>query len=170
METLLAERRETPRVQEKILALLQGPAPHALPPLPEAAPPRSATTARRERRVLLIDDDAASVAAAAAALEAVRFRVQVARDGNTALAAIAREKPDAIVMELEIGGAMAGKDMINMVRATMEWIDIPVALYTRTSIASVEEARAVHGGDAFVPKSAGPDALVACVGSMLRPE
>ena len=83
------------------------------------------------------------------------------------LAAIAKDKPDAIVVELEVGGALAGKE-INMVRATMEWVDIPVVLYTRTSIASLEEARAVHGGDAFVPKAAGCDALVNCVVSVLQ--
>ena len=47
--------------------------------------------------------------------------------------AIAAEKPDVIALELDIGGSMAGKDVINMIKATMEWVDIPILLYTRAA-------------------------------------
>ena len=57
-------------------------------------------------------------------------------------------------------GAMGGKDVINMIKATMEWVDIPIVLYTRAPVESQREARTVHGADEFVLKSAGPAALV----------
>jgi len=167
MDAVLAELREIRRVQQQILTLLEGQSVPAFAAFPAVAA-APATAAPRAKHVLVIDDDAASVAEATAALKARRVGVQVASDGNAALAAIAKDRPDAIVMELEIGGSLAGKDMINMVRATMEWVDIPVVLYTRTPIVSLEEARAVHGGDAFVPKAAGSDALVTCVVSVLQ--
>jgi response regulator RpfG family c-di-GMP phosphodiesterase len=55
---------------------------------------------------------------------------------------------------------MGGKDVINMIKATMEWVDIPIVLYTRAPVESQREARTVHGADEFVLKSAGPAALV----------
>ena len=46
-----------------------------------------------------------------------------------------------IALELDLGGAMAGKDVINMIKATMEWVDIPIILYTRVAVESQKEAR-----------------------------
>jgi DNA-binding response OmpR family regulator len=64
---------------------------------------------------------------------------------------------------------MAGKDVINMIKATMEWVDIPILLYTRLAIESQKEARTIHGADEFVPKGPGsPEALVAKVISIFR--
>ena len=175
MEALLAELREMRRVQAEILLLLRSESPAPLPPpiafpalAAPAPPPNAAPTANGARRVLVIDSDVEAAAVAADALQTARLRVEIAPDGNAALAAIARDKPDAIVLDLEIGGAMSGKDVINLVRATMEWVDVPVVLYTTTPITSLEDARAVHGGDAFVPKPAGTEALVDCVRSVLR--
>jgi CheY-like chemotaxis protein len=168
LEMIVAELRELRRVQEQILAVLGSPSVPAFAPFPPVATAPAATAAEAvARRVLLVDDDAGAAAAAAEALGAARIAAEVAADGNAALAAIARDRPHAIVMELEIGGAMAGKDVVNMLRATMEWVDIPVVLYTRTPIASLEDARSVHGGDAFVPKAAGAETLVACLRSIL---
>jgi hypothetical protein len=63
-----------------------------------------------------------------------------------------------------MGGSMAGKDVVNMIKATMEWVDIPIILYTRTPVASQQEARTVHGADDVVPKGPGSaEALVSHV-------
>jgi two-component system KDP operon response regulator KdpE len=165
-------------MQEEIRTLLTRPLPPG--PTPVAAPlfqfPEVGTTARRpgtaradaRRRVLLIDDDEAAAKDAHAALSESEFVVQAVRDGNAALAAIAADRPDAIVIDLDLGGPTPGKDLINMVRATMEWVDIPLLLYTRVPIAGHEEARALHGGDDFVSKSAGPAALTAAVTTLLQ--
>ena len=47
-----------------------------------------------------------------------------------------------------------------MIKATMEWVDIPIVLYTRAAVESQREARQVHGADEFVLKRSGPAALV----------
>jgi DNA-binding response OmpR family regulator len=78
--------------------------------------------------------------------------VRAVTDGNAALAAIAEDKPDVIIIELDIGGTMGGKDVINMIKATMEWVDIPIVLYTRLPIESQREARQIHGADELVNK------------------
>jgi hypothetical protein len=55
-----------------------------------------------------------------------------------------------------------------MIKATMEWVDIPILLYTRATIASQKEARQIHGADELVPKGNGPAALVSKIVSLFR--
>jgi hypothetical protein len=56
-----------------------------------------------------------------------------------------------------------------MVKATMEWVDVPIVLYTRVPIESQKEARTIHGADELVPKGVGaPEALVARVIALFR--
>lgn len=162
------------QTQEEILALLRSrpvdaePTPNVAfgmaaddePPVPASAAPSAPVRSRRRKSVLLIDDDPATTKDAVAALTAAEVPVRTVDDGNAALAAIAAEKPDVIAIEHEMGGAMAGKDVINMIKATMEWVDIPIVLYTRAPVASQKEARQIHGADELVLKAEGPAALV----------
>jgi CheY-like chemotaxis protein len=116
---------------------------------------------RRRKSVVIVDDDPETLKAAVAALEQAQVPLRTATNGNEALAALAEEKPDVLVLDLAIGDPMPGKDFINMVKSTMEWVDIPIVLYTRLPIESREEARSVHGGDELVLKGSGSaEALV----------
>jgi CheY-like chemotaxis protein len=174
-EAILAELRALRSVQEEILELLRdGGRPERAEPAQERAglpslslndgdTPTFVAPIRTKRRksVLLIDDDVQAQAALVSELERAAVPVRAYRDGQAGLQAIAAEKPDVIVLELELQGPMAGKDVINMIKATMEWVDIPIILYTRAAVESQREARTVHGADEFVLKSAGPAALVA---------
>jgi hypothetical protein len=47
----------------------------------------------------------------------------------------------------------------------MEWIAIPIVLYTRARVQSQEEARAAYGADAFVLK--GPRGAAALVSQVI---
>jgi CheY-like chemotaxis protein len=165
-------------VQEEILNLLRSERPSAAPvasdsvpelgmldgsgfevprerPRPAPAPAAPAPVrARRRKSVLLLDDDAVSRDEAFKALQNAEVPVRVANDGHAALSAIANEKPDVIVLEIDLRGPMDGKDVINMIKATMEWVDIPIVLYTRTAIENQKEARTVHGADDYVIKGA----------------
>jgi CheY-like chemotaxis protein len=188
-EALLAEIRAVREVQEQILELLRSrPSASASGSTSDgfgfgmaigmddedapAGPPPASTPPMRSRRrktVLLIDDDTDTRQLAAAALAAAEVPVRTVSEGQAALAAIAEEKPDVIALELDMGGSMGGKDVINMIKATMEWVDIPLVLYTRAAVASQKEARVIHGADDFVSK--GPDGaalLVTRVISLFR--
>jgi two-component system, OmpR family, response regulator len=173
----MAELRAIRTLQERILGRLESRRAAEPPPVsfslgdddeaPKPAP--GPVRSRRRKTVLLIDDDAATMKDAVAALGAADVPVRTVNDGNAALAAIAEEKPDVIAIELEMGGAMAGKDVINMIKATMEWVDIPIVLYTRASVASQKEARTIHGADELVLKATeGPSALVSRVIAIFR--
>jgi CheY-like chemotaxis protein len=128
-----------------------------------------AVRTNRKKRVLLVDDDEEARGAVESVLTAGEVPVTVIGDGNGALASIARDKPDVIVLELGITGAMAGKDVVNMIKATMEWVDIPIILYTRVPMEGQKEARQIHGADELVPKAPGSEeALVTRVIQIFR--
>jgi DNA-binding response OmpR family regulator len=118
--------------------------------------------------VVLLDDDPQTRQAAANELEQAEIPVRAFAEGNKALQAIAEDKPDVIVLELAVGGDLAGKDLVNMIKATMEWVDIPIVLWTRESVSNQREARQLHGADEVVAKSAGAAALVARLINLFR--
>lgn len=163
------------RVQDEILGVLKGrgvaaasdildgdlafgmPEEDAPAPAPGPPPLRS----RRRKTVLLIDDDAATRQAALEALTQAEVPTRAFADGASAVSGIAAEKPDVIVLELGLTGSMAGRDVVNVIKSTMEWVDIPIVLYTREPVASQKEARQLHGADEVVCKGPGsPAALV----------
>ena len=177
LEQMLAEIKAIRETQAEVLALLlerpsgaEGVEPDGAgamePGFLASARPRVRTLQRKS--LLLIDDDPATREAALAELEQAQVPVRAVADGNAGIRAIAAEKPDVIAMELGIGGSMAAKDVINMIKATMEWVDIPIVLYTRLPVESQKEARALHGADDLVLKRSGPPALVSHVIAAFR--
>jgi CheY-like chemotaxis protein len=134
------------------------PEPQAVPHLPRVR--------HRRKSVLLVDDDPEWMETTAAALERAQVPVRRATTGQAALEAIAAEKPDVLVLELALGEPMPGRDLVNMVKATMEWVDVPVVLHTRVPIASSKEARTLHGADDFVIK--GPASAQALVNHVIQ--
>ncbi len=181
LESFFEELRAVRAAQDEILALLKDrlsvepsassaslAAPMGLGE-DDIAPTPPVVRSRRRKTVLLIDDDPGSRIAALQALEHAEVPTRTALDGAAGLAAIAEEKPDVIVLELGIDGSMSGKDVVNMVKATMEWVDVPIVLYTRVRIESQKEARTIHGADEWVPKGPeGPNLLVARIINLFR--
>ena len=177
LEQVLAELKAIRETQEEVLALLKarpgrstGSDPDGTvaldPTFLAGAQPRVRT--RQRKSLLLIDDDPATRDATVAELEQAQVPVRAVADGNAGIQAIAAEKPDVIAMELGIGGSMAAKDVINMIKATMEWVDIPIILYTRLPVESQKEARTLHGADDLVLKRSGPATLVSHVIAAFR--
>ena len=193
LDALLEEIRAVRRTQDEILVLLrarpkrgdedderddpfggfgQETPVSGIYAVPAAAASASATAPMRTRRrksVLLLDDDDAARLAAVAALERAEVPVRAFSDGNAGVQALAEERCDVLVLELGMGGAMGGKDVVNLVKATMEWVDIPIVLHTRMPVQGQKEARTIHGADEFVPKAKGSeDALVTRVIQIFR--
>jgi CheY-like chemotaxis protein len=121
-----------------------------------------------QKSVVVVDDDAQTRQAAVDELERAEIPVRAFSEGNKALAAIAEDKPDVIILELAVGGDLGGKDLVNMIKATMEWVDIRIVLWTREAVSNQKEARQIHGADEVVSKSLGAAALVARVITVFR--
>lgn len=177
LEQALAELKAIRETQAEVLALLRVWPGRPATGEPDGAPPRdpgflapaqTRVRTRKRKSVLLIDDDPATRDAAVAELEQAQVPVRAATNGTAGIQAIAAEKPDVIALELGMGGNMAAKDVINMIKATMEWVDIPILLYTRLPVESQKEARSLHGADDLVLKRSGPAALVSRVIATFR--
>jgi CheY-like chemotaxis protein len=126
-----------------------------------SAPVSEVRTRRRQKTVLVVDDDEESCKEVLAALKSAQVPARCVRDGSAALAAIAADKPDVLVLELGLSGRTVGRDVINMVKATMEWVDICIVLYTRIGIEDPGDVRTIHGADEFVAKGPGSAEVLA---------
>jgi CheY-like chemotaxis protein len=176
LDGVMGELKALRGLQIEILSMLKAMASVAsVAPVPSetddpfaGAPPPPVRT-RRRKTVLVMDDDAETRAAAVAALEQAEVPVRTAAEGNAGLEAMAAERPDVVVLELGMAGRMAGKDIVNMIKATMDWVDIPIVLYTRVPVENQKEARITHGADEVVPKGPGAaEVLVARVIALFR--
>ena len=174
MDVLLQEMRLLRATQGEILELLRakgtarGTRRRASESTSETGSVLQPVRSRRRKAVLLIDDDPETCTAARTELEAADVPVRVATECNQGLRLIADEKPDVIALELGLKGEMAGKDLINLIKATMERVDIPIVLWTAEPVSTQKEARLVHGADEVVQKSSGPAALVTRVITLFR--
>ncbi|MBM4407010.1 MAG: response regulator transcription factor [Chloroflexi bacterium] len=108
------------------------------------------------RPVLVVDDDAKIVNLVRMYLEREGFTVIDARDGRSALAAIARHDPLLVVLDLMLPEI----DGLSVLRALRRQTEVPVViLLARGTVHDRIEGLAI-GADDFVPKPFSPAELV----------
>jgi CheY-like chemotaxis protein len=78
-------------------------------------------------RILVADDSQAVREAIAAILDAGGYPVTLAQDGLDAWAAIRRERPSMVVMDIEMPG-LDGCEVCRLIKSQPETCDIPVLL------------------------------------------
>lgn len=114
--------------------------------------------------ILVVDDEPQLVKALRGYLEQAGFRVVTAQDGPMALAQFKREKPDLVLLDLNLPG-LDGMDVARNLRATS---DVPIIMVT----ARIEETDRVIGlelgADDYVAKPFSPREVVARVRAVLR--
>ena len=173
LQDVMTEIRSLKSGQAEILRLLRAQSDlpvdeateEAFEDTPALLPP---VRSRQHKTVLLLDDDNKTREVSLAELQAADIPAVGFGDGRSALEHMAKERPDVIALELDLAGALAGKDVINMIKSTMDWVDIPIILYTRAPVESQREARQAHGADDVVLKRSGPAALVSKVVALFR--
>ncbi|MBN1876074.1 MAG: response regulator transcription factor [Anaerolineae bacterium] len=114
--------------------------------------------------ILIVDDEPKIVKQARDYLERGGFRVLASGDGQRALALAAQERPDLIVLDLNLPG-MDGLDVCRALRRTS---DVPIIMLT----ARVEESDRLIGlelgADDYIVKPFSPRELVARARAVLR--
>jgi two-component system alkaline phosphatase synthesis response regulator PhoP len=114
--------------------------------------------------ILVVDDEQKIVKQAQDYLERGGFRVLTALDGTTALAVARGERPDLIVLDLNL----PDRDGLDVCRALRRESDVPIVMLT----ARVEETDRLIGlelgADDYITKPFSPRELVARVRAVLR--
>jgi signal transduction histidine kinase len=117
--------------------------------------------------ILVADDIAENRALAQATLEDEDYRVILANDGLEAIAAVTREKPDCIVMDIRMP-KLDGIAAAEQIRALPEGKDVAIIFVTaQRDVATFDRALAV-GGDDFMTKPYRPDELIVRVQTAMR--
>ena len=132
----------------------------ALGPQEAEAEPLGAPT------VLLAEDNDMNVVAIKDYLEAKGFRVRVARDGVEALEALATERPDIVLMDIQMP-RMDGLEAMAKIRADDALADLPIIALTALAMSGDEDRIREAGADHYVSKPVNMKELVATMDSLL---
>jgi two-component system KDP operon response regulator KdpE len=115
-------------------------------------------------RVLVIDDEAALCRALRVNLTARDYDVTVAGDGTAGLAAMARERPDVVILDLGLPD-MDGEEVIRGMRG---WSTTPIIVLSAREQEAAKVAALDAGADDYVTKPFGMDELLARLRAAVR--
>jgi DNA-binding response OmpR family regulator len=114
--------------------------------------------------ILVVDDEPKVARLARDYLEKNGFRVSIAADGQTALAAARREKPDLVILDLMLP-KIDGREVCRILRRES---DVPIIMLTALSEEIDQVTGLEIGADDYITKPFSVRALVARVRALLR--
>jgi two-component system KDP operon response regulator KdpE len=115
-------------------------------------------------RVLVIDDEPSILRALRINLTARNYEVTTAIDGTSGLAAVARDRPDVLILDMGLPD-MDGTDVIHGVRG---WTSTPIIVLSVWGAESQKVAALDAGADDYVTKPFGMDELLARLRAAVR--
>jgi class 3 adenylate cyclase/CheY-like chemotaxis protein len=119
------------------------------------------------QRILVVDDVEKNVRLLADVLAAKGYRTSTAMSGEAALAAIDREPPDLVLLDVMMPG-ISGYDVCRAIRAEPRHAMLPVVLVTALDPAQERVKGLDAGADDFLTKPVNQAELMARVRSLLR--
>lgn len=142
-------------------------------PVVSAAQPSPALTRRivgyagPRRRVLVVDDIAANRAVMVDMLAPLGFEIAEAADGEAALAEAERFKPELILMDLRLPGAIDGLEATRRLRGTGRAVGLRIVAVSASAYDLDRDECLVAGCDAFLAKPFREEDLWAIMGRLL---
>ena len=115
-------------------------------------------------RLLIVDDEPQILRALTPALAAAGFTVSTADNGEAALAQLAGEPSELVILDLGLPD-MDGKEVIQRIR---EWSDCPIIVLSARDLESEKIAALDLGADDFVNKPVGVGELLARMRAVMR--
>jgi two-component system KDP operon response regulator KdpE len=115
-------------------------------------------------KVLVIDDEPSILRALRINLTARDYEVSTAADGTSGLAAVSRERPDVLILDLGLPD-MDGTDVIHGVRG---WTSTPIIVLSVWGQEQMKVAALDAGADDYVTKPFGMDELLARLRAAVR--
>lgn len=117
-----------------------------------------------DRRILVIDDDAKLCELLAEFLGGHGFRVESAQAPDKGLAALARGKPDAVILDV----MLPGMDGFEVCRKIRESSSVPIIMLTARGDVMDRVVGLEIGADDYLPKPFEPRELAARLHALLR--
>ena len=127
----------------------------------------ASTPATADATVLVVDDNDANRSLARHTLEDEGYRVVLASGGEEAIAAVEREPPDCIVLDVRMPG-IDGFAVCKRIRALPRGAETPVVFLTALRDVETFDEALRAGGDDFLTKPVRPTELVIRVQSALK--
>jgi two-component system cell cycle response regulator DivK len=112
------------------------------------------------RRILIVEDQADNRQIIRDMLGATDYEITEAENGEQALMAIAKERPDLILMDIQLP-IMDGYEATRRIKADPTTKSIPIIAVTSYALSGDEQKARAAGCDDFVPKPYSPRQLLA---------
>ena len=119
------------------------------------------------KRILVVDDEADSRRILRDLLASTDYEMTEAVNGEQALAAVAKQRPDLILMDIQMP-VLDGYEATRRIKADPALKDVPIIVVTSYALSGGDEAMARAAGcDDFVPKPFSPRQLLARIRKLL---
>jgi len=112
------------------------------------------------RCILVVEDQEDNRQIVRDLLTSTDYEVMEAENGQEALAAVAKQRPDLILMDIQLP-IMDGYEATRRIKADPALANIPVIAVTSYALSGDEEKARAAGCDDFVPKPFSPRQLLA---------
>lgn len=177
-EALLRQLRTLPGTLDAPLLLLRDHPPaqpsRYLTTLPADASPEAVVAQARQLRaewrplVLVVEDDPHVRPVLVRLLRRYGMRVASASDGYGALAALERNRPDLVLLDLKMSG-LDGFEVLRRIQASPAIAHIPVIILTANDLSEAARAQGrALGACAFLEKPVAYERLVSTINSVLE--
>ena len=112
------------------------------------------------KQILVVEDQEDNRRIVRDLLTTTDYEVMEAENGEEALAAVARQRPDLILMDIQLP-VMDGYEATRRIKADPQLRAIPIIAVTSYALSGDEEKARAAGCDDFVPKPYSPRQLLA---------
>ena len=111
------------------------------------------------KKILVVDDEVQLVELIKMRLEASRYKVITAYDGQEALDKAKKEKPDLIILDLMLP-KMDGYKVCGLLKADARYKKIPIIMFTARAQDSDKKMGEDVGADGYITKPFEPETLL----------
>ncbi|MGC2076516.1 MAG: response regulator [Xanthobacteraceae bacterium] len=119
------------------------------------------------KRILVVEDQKDNRQIIRDMLAATEYEVMEAETGEEALAAIAKQRPDLILMDIQLP-MMDGCEATRRIKADPALRSIPIIAVTSYALSGEEKKARAAGCDEYVPKPFSPRQLLAKIRNFLQ--